>query len=49
MKKQSFTDFINAVDANDIERAIAILNGKKIKVVLKRKSGKKKKVLKEKT
>ena len=32
MKKQSFTDFINAVEANDIETAIAILNGKKIKI-----------------
>ena len=44
MKDQSFTDFINANDAIDIERAIAILNGKKnLKGGVKKKKGAKNK------
>lgn len=44
MKDQSFTDFINAVEGNELETAIAILNGKKnLKGGVKKKKGFKKK------
>ncbi len=51
MKDQSFTDFINAVEVNGLETAIAILNGKKkLKGGVKKKKGaKKKKSSKKKT